>query len=335
MTDPLSPLFNLNPTVLIMACALDLLIGDPYWLPHPVRMMGKTILKVETILRRYAKTPFAQKFSGILLVIIIVLPVFIITAFITGTVYHLHNRPLIIMGNIILVYLVSTTIAVKELINEGKKVIKAIEKNDIDKARYKLSMIVGRDTNRLDEKQILRADMETISENLSDGVIAPLFYLVLGGIPLAMVYKAINTLDSMVGYKNETYLYLGWASARLDDLANYIPARITGTLIVIASGIALRSITAFRNALKTMIRDGRKHPSPNSGIPESAMAGAVGITMGGPSTYAGVLVEKPIIGKDVTDNYLGAARRSVIIAEVASILGMGMAVMFLKIRSLI
>ena len=164
-------------------------------------------------------------------------------------------------------------------------------------------MIVGRDTQHLSEEGVLRATVETVAENLSDGIIAPLFYLAVGGLPFAMTYKAVNTLDSMVGYKNDRYLLFGRASARLDDIANFIPARITGLLVVIAvflltlAGKAGRPAINARRALTVMLRDGRKHSSPNSGFPEAAVAGGLGVILGGPSTYGGIVIEKPYIGE--------------------------------------
>ncbi len=316
----------------MFAYLLDLIIGDPVWLPHPVRIMGKTIIKVETILRRYAKTPYAQKAAGILLVFTIVLPAFILTAFVMDIIYHLHSRFLIIMGDILLVYLISTTIAVKELINESKRVIKAVKNNNLDIAKSRLSRLVGRDTETLSQKKVFMATIETLSENLSDGIIAPMFYLTLGGLPFAMVYKAINTLDSMVGYKNERYIHFGFASARLDDIANYLPARITGLLIVITSIIIYGWSTAA-NAFHTMLRDGRKHPSPNAGIPEAAMAGALGVVLGGTSTYNGIPVEKPFIGKDYAQNYSAAAEQAIRIAKIASLIGIVIVIISLQIRN--
>ena len=187
-------------------------------------------------------------------------------------------------------------------------------------------MIVGRDTQNLDEKGVLRAVIETVSENLSDGVIAPLFYLAIGGLPLAIAYKAINTLDSMVGYKNEKYLSFGWAAAKLDDAANFIPARVTGLLVVLASYCyyLLRkpgsALSVARASFQVMKRDGRNHTSPNSGIPEAAMAGALGVRLGGPSTYGGVLVQKPFIGDAVSEDYRTASEQAVAIVVLAAVI---------------
>jgi len=242
----------------------------------------------------------------------------------------------------VVVYLTSTTIAIRGLITSAQAVIRPVKEGDIEKARHNLSMIVGRDTHSLSREDILKGTMETLSENLSDGFIAPLFYLLIGGLPLAMVYKAINTLDSMVGYNNDTYRHFGWAAARLDDIANYLPARITGVLIVFATFPVMlfkdtvRALTATRSAFTTMVRDGKKHLSPNSGIPEAAMAGALGIRMGGQATYGGVVVEKPYIGearaKEAAADYLTASERAVTIAEFTALLGISIAVLILSVR---
>ncbi len=247
-----------------------------------------------------------------------------------------------IIGMAAVIYLTATTIAVRGLITSAQAVIRPVKEGDLEKARHNLSMIVGRDTHNLSREDILKAAIETLSENLSDGFIAPLFYLLIGGLPLAMMYKAINTLDSMVGYNNGTYRHFGWASARLDDIANYIPARITGVLIVFATFTFMlfrdnvRMLTATRCSFITMLRDGKKHLSPNSGIPEAAMAGALGIRMGGPAVYGGVVVEKPYIGesgvKEAGADYLTASERAITIAEFTAMLGTGIGVLILAAR---
>ncbi len=312
--------FILHPLVLMLAFLLDIAIGDPRWLSHPVRIMGKAIARAEAILRRSGTM---DRFKGILLVIIIVIPVFLITRFIVEILldYSRSSDLSFLISCLLLGYLASTTIAVRGLIDSARGVIEPVKVGDIDSARDNLSMIVGRDTKNLSVKGILKATIETLSENLSDGIIAPLFYLAIGGLPLAMAYKAINTLDSMVGYKNDKYKDFGWASARLDDIANYIPARLSGILIVIASLLIYRSIRTAYCSLKTMINDGRKHLSPNSGMPEAAIAGALGVRLGGPSTYNGVMVEKPYIGIERTDDYLNASERAIDIIRLSSIIG--------------
>ncbi len=330
---PFASLFSVTPILLTCAFIVDLIIGDPYWLPHPVRIIGKAINKLEPLIRKYCRTNIEQKIGGLLLTLFVTASTFVITYILIKIFLSLKNVFLVAVSWIFVVYLASTTIAYKGLIDATKSVVKAIENKNIIQARAMLSMIVGRDTDTLNEKQILRADIETLSENLSDGVIAPLFYLVLGGIPVALTYKAINTLDNMLGYKNEKYFYFGWASARLDDVVNYLPARITGVLISLSTGILYYSFERFYTALKTMIRDGRKHPSPNSGFPESAMAGALGITMGGSSTYAGILVKKPIIGVERTADYLSSAKQSIVIARGAYLFAIGIVMLTLLLKS--
>lgn len=329
-------LFSLHPLILFFAFLLDLSIGDPRWLPHPVRIIGRLINKTENLIRgsedtRYkiqdSRLNIKDRFKGVFLVIIIVGSTFFITWLIVHTIGKVGSISLLLFyfSTALLIYLVSTTIATKELIDSAKVVIESLKNKEIDSARKNLSMIVGRDTKDLSEKGILKATIETLSENLSDGIIAPLFYLVIGGLPLAMAYKAINTLDSMVGYKNDKYKDFGWASARLDDIANYIPARISGILIVIVSFFISRSLSTVQYSLIAMIRDGRKHLSPNAGIPEAAMAGALGVRLGGPSTYEGVVVKKPFIGEEKTDDYLSASERAIKIIKVSSIIGVTLA----------
>jgi adenosylcobinamide-phosphate synthase len=319
--------FGISPEILILAFMLDAAIGDPRWLPHPVRIMGRAITRTERHLRSFIVTPKGERIGGIFLAAAIVISSFGAAFFIVKAVRQLHA-----IGIIVLIYLTATTIALRELIVSARTVIAAVKDKDIETARNNLSMIVGRDTKDLDEKSILKASIETLSENLSDGVIAPLFYLSIGGLPLAMAYKAINTLDSMIGYKNEKYKNLGWAAARLDDIANYIPARIAGMLIVISAFILdlingsnrLNCLTGL-NAFRIMRRDGRKHTSPNAGIPEAAAAGALGVRLGGPSAYGGIVVDKPYIGIENTDDYLSAAEKTISIVRISAILFIGIA----------
>ncbi len=329
----------IGPLELLSAFLLDTAIGDPRWLPHPVRLIGRAISDSETFLRRHFKTPSQEKTAGFLLIAIIVVPSFFAALMIDMAISSLPDGVIKTIGKIILICLVATTIATRELIRSARAVIISVKDGSLIMARRNLSMIVGRDTTDLSERQILTAVTETLAENLSDGVIAPIFYLMLGGLPLAMAYKSINTLDSMVGYKNDRYINFGWASARLDDLANYIPARITGLLIVLAvflTTLCRRGSNALLSAgrtLEIMLRDGRNHTSPNSGIPEAAMAGALGIRMGGPSTYAGVLVVKPYIGESVRDVCASGSESAMTIAWMTSIMGVGIAAAVLFLRS--
>ena len=221
------------PAILISAYILDIILGDPKWLPHPVRWIGRYITFLENRIRQFAKTPLTKKVGGVLLFIIVV-----------GTVYGIvwlvfqlltHNSQL---STIFAIFIAYTTISIKSLHQEASSVVYALENISIDEARKRLAMIVGRDTQNLSEEDIYRAVTETVSENTSDGIIAPLFYLAMDGPALAMAYKAINTLDSMIGYKNERYKNIGWFSAKMDDAANYIPARLTALLMVISSFIS-------------------------------------------------------------------------------------------------
>jgi len=277
--------------VILSAFFLDLVLGDPRWLPHPVRGIGWLIGRTETVLRRFTRSPGSEKIAGILLVILIVLTVYVFSALLLFFASSYSSM----LGMIIAVFLAYTTLAARDLARSARNVLVQLEGGDIVGARLALSMIVGRDTADLDEQAITRAVVETVAENASDGVIAPLFYLALGGPALAMAYKAVNTLDSMIGYKNAAYKNFGWAAARLDDLANFVPARITAVLLSLAAFLPGAS---GGNAFRVSLRDGRKHASPNSGYPEAAVAGALGLRLGGPSAYGGLVLAKPSIGDE-------------------------------------
>lgn len=299
----------MNSLIIVSAYVLDLLLGDPRWFPHPVRMIGWFIQKTEAVLRWFSKTPLSEKIAGGLLVILIVSLTYAASSFIIQTSF----RSSWYLGIIISALLAYTTLAARSLADAAGKVHEHLTTGDINAARKELSLIVGRDTENLDEEELSRAVVETVAENASDGVIAPLFYLALGGPALALAYKAVNTLDSMLGYKNDRYLHFGWAAARLDDVANFLPARITAVLICLAAEIVrwlapktshegkgdtefLPQNSALPGTWRIMLRDGRSHPSPNSGYPEAAMAGALGIRLGGQSSYGGTVSCKPYIG---------------------------------------
>lgn len=330
----------IGPVELICSFLLDLAIGDPQWLPHPVRIIGKAIAGVEAFLRRRSNM-INERVAGIILVFVIVTATAGIALLVSNFLSSLMNGPYRIVGLIILIYLISTTLALRELIRSGRQVIHAIKSNDLANARKSLSMIVGRDTERLDQNGVLRAVIETLSENLSDGFIAPLFYLVIAGLPGAFAYKAVNTLDSMVGYKNEKYLRFGWAAARLDDMVNYVPARISGFCITAAVFVYFllqdpgAAAGAARKSYLIMLRDGRNHSSPNSGILEAAIAGGLGIRLGGPSTYGGILVDKPYIGEQQNENFPVAADRALAIVMLAGLIGVLMASGFFELARFI
>ena len=268
--------------------ALDLIIGDPYSFPHPVRFIGKLISFVERQIRKITSSDKGLKIAGFFLWFITVAVTFGITYLVVNL--FKFNKIVYFIVNSILIY---TTLATKCLKDESTKIYKVLKTGDLEKSRVQLSYIVGRDTTNLSEKEIVRATVETVAENTVDGIIAPLFYGFIGGAPLAMAYKAINTLDSTVGYKNDKYYYLGFASAKIDDIANFIPARIGVVLLSIGS---LFAGFKFKNALKIGIRDRKNHKSPNCAFSEGAVAGALGIQLGGTNIYFGKEVYKPTIG---------------------------------------
>lgn len=271
------------------AVVIDLLIGDPRWLPHPVIGMGKAIRAVEKLIRTRTQSPAGLKRAGILLPLIVAGGSYAITLLLLMLCAFIH--PWLAAGAEAV--LISTTIAVKGLRDAGLEVYGHLRAGDLPAARRSLGMIVGRDTAHLDEPEIVRGTVETVAENIVDAVISPLLYALIGGAPLAMAYRAVNTLDSMVGYKNEKYEHLGWASARLDDIANWIPARLTAGLVAISA--AMLSLP-WRKSIAIVRRDARKHPSPNSGFPESAVAGALGIRLGGENSYQGIVSFRAYMG---------------------------------------
>ena len=269
-------------TELLAGVALDLAIGDPQWIPHPVRGIGWLAGVSEPVLRA---TRLPLRIAGLLFWALVV-GTFALAVWLTIRIGHYWCS----------VYWIYSLVASRDLDVEAGRVIGALERNNPEEARKRLSWIVGRDTAALDEPEMVRATVETVAENLSDGVIAPLFYLAIAG-PVGMaVYKAINTLDSMVGHRNERYQEFGWASARIDDIANFIPSRLTAVLIWIAA--LLPGFNASR-ALRITLRDGGSQPSPNSGYPEAAFAGALGVQLGGVNYYQGVPSVKAVMGDAV------------------------------------
>ena len=272
---------------------MDLCLGDPDWMLHPVIYMGKAISALEKFLRR--KFPDTQKgllMAGAALAAILPLGSFLMAAaaiYLAGLVHP------------VLAFLLETlwcwqALAVKGLYTESMRVKKKLEEQDLPGARSAVARIVGRDTQNLDAAGVAKAAIETVAENFSDGVAAPLFYLVIGGAPLGLCYKAINTMDSMVGYKNDRYLYFGRAAAKLDDVANYIPARISAFLMMFA---ALLTGQNAKHAFQIWKRDRYNHASPNSAQTESVAAGALDILLAGDAWYFGKLVKKPTIGEDL------------------------------------
>ncbi|VAX29813.1 Adenosylcobinamide-phosphate synthase [hydrothermal vent metagenome] len=279
----------MNPALLSSAFGLDLLLGDPLWLPHPVRLMGRGIVRLETLLRRGFVPLIGEKLAGCLLLATLVFFAFATTYFLIVIGTWMHP----VLGTALILYFSYTCLASKSLGDAARGVSNALSSASLPLARRRLSHIVSRETQDLSEKAVICATVETVAENTSDGIVAPLLYLALGGPALAMAYKAVNTLDSMVGYRSPRYRDFGWASAKCDDWANYLPARMTGFLMCISA--SLQSGRGLQ-ALKIMRRDGEKHDSPNAGKAEAAMAGALGMQLGGPNFYKGVLKEKPWLG---------------------------------------
>lgn len=278
---------------LVVGFCLDLLLGDPQWLPHPVRAIGGLITLLERPLRRvFPKSPGGELAGGVVLV---VLTLAVPTALTAGALWAC-GRVSVWLAFALEALLCYQLLATRALRVESGEVYQALKAGNLEEARRAVSMIVGRDTDRLDANGVAKAAVETVAENTSDGVIAPLLFLVLGGAPLGMFYKAANTMDSMVGYQNNRYLYFGRAAAKLDDVLNWIPARLAGVLMCL--GAVLCGYDG-RGAWRIFLRDRKNHKSPNSAHTEAACAGALGVQLAGSNYYFGKLVEKPTIGDDL------------------------------------
>jgi adenosylcobinamide-phosphate synthase len=282
---------NSTAALIIAAFILDLAIGDPRWLPHPVVLMGKVIARGEAVVRSGTRR---RDFVAGMALSLLVIALSFNTAWALVTLFHLLPSWLCLISS---AALASTTLATRGLLDAVKRIEAPLVAGKLAAARHKLSHIVGRETSNLNQDKMLRAGLESLAESTCDGIVAPLFYLFLGGIPLAMAYKAVSTLDSMIGYRNEQHFYFGKFAARLDDAVNFIPARLTAFFMIIAS---LTARLDPARALHTAWRDHAKHLSPNSGYPEAALAGAFGIQLGGPSIYFGKEVYKPYLGDDLT-----------------------------------
>ena len=278
---------------LLTGFALDKLLGDPHHFPHIVRFMGSLIAALETRLRKaLPRNPRGELIGGALLVFLVVLVCTGIPLLLLWVSYS-RFAPLGFAVESLLCYQLLAAISLQA---ESMKVYQALQAEDIEDARSAVAMIVGRDTAALDKDGITRAAVETVAENTSDGVIAPLLFIMLGGAALGCLYKAVNTMDSMVGYKNEKHLYFGRAAAKIDDVLNYLPARLSA-LLMIAAAYILRF--DGQNAFRIWQRDKRKHASPNSAQTEAVCAGALGIRLAGPTAYFGKIHDKPYIGDDL------------------------------------
>lgn len=276
---------------LIAGYVLDLIIGDPQGFPHPIRLIGKLIEQVEKKLRTKCNNDSDERKAGTVLWFTVVGTSFIVPLLILFLASKINVTVSIILESIMCYYILAT----RSLRDESMKVYTSLKNNNIVEARRFLSFIVGRDTEKLNEISVAKAAVETVAENTSDGVIAPMIFILIGGAPLGFMYKAINTLDSMVGYKNERYINMGRFSAIADDVANFIPSRISAYLMIAA---ALITKMDYKNAFKIYKRDRLNHKSPNSAQTESVCAGALNIMLGGNNYYGGILVSKPTIGDD-------------------------------------
>ena len=271
---------------ILAAVLLDLICGDPRWLPHPVKFIGRFALFCEPACRKAVPNP---RLAGVITVVFVLSATACIAWGIVFVAGFLHPW----LGDVISILLIYTTLAAKDLSRHSMEVYESLKEGDLPEARRRVGKIVGRDTDILDEKGVVRATVESVAENTADGVTAPLLFAFIGGPVGALLYKAVNTLDSTFGYKNERYREFGWAAARLDDLVNYLPARLTAILVPVAAILA--GLNA-RNSINILFRDARNHPSPNSGYLEAAMAGALDVQLGGLNYYFGQPSERPTMG---------------------------------------
>ncbi|MEN8140757.1 MAG: adenosylcobinamide-phosphate synthase CbiB [Thermodesulfobacteriota bacterium] len=291
------------PLQIIIALGLDQVLGDPRWLPHPVRLIGWLQLRLEGLTRLLL--PGRARLAGIITTSVTLL----LVAGLSGGLLLLAGLYSPLAHDTLAILILYTCFAGRDLDRHARRVAEALRAGNLEQARARVGLIVGRDTTALDWSGVARAAVESVAESLVDGVCAPIFYAVIGGPVGALLYKAINTGDSMFGYKNERYQEFGWGPARLDDLANYVPARLTALVMPLAAAIlGLRAKRAWR----VMLRDHGKHPSPNAGLPEAAMAGALGVSLGGPAVYGGQEHVKPLLGdpgRPLTAQHIGLALR--------------------------
>lgn len=311
---------------IILGLALDLLFGEPRLICHPVRLIGKLIQTLEKLLYRQDDSDRKKFYKGMLLVVLVIAA----TAAASGLIVFLFWKIHPCAGVLAEGFMCFRIIAVKSLKDESMKVYARLKASDIEGARRAVSMIVGRDTQRLDGVGITKAAVETVAENTSDGVVAPLFYITLFGAVGGFVYKAVNTMDSMIGYKNEKYMYFGRAAAKFDDVFNFIPSRVAAALMIAATGAAkifFGDKYNMKNAVKIHRRDKNKHSSPNSAQTESVCAGALQIQLAGGSFYFGKYVEKPFIGDPIREIETEDIARANVILYITSVLTVIIAVL--------
>lgn len=289
---------TISLVALVMGYILDLIFGDPYWMPHPVRFIGNLISILEKVIRRFMpKTKRGEYIGGIILTVMVV-SISMVIPLVIILIAKTINKYLALIVESFMCYQI---LATKSLKVESMKVYDELAKNDLPSARKAVSMIVGRDTKDLTFSGVAKATVETVAENTSDGIIAPMIFIAIGGAPMGFFYKAINTLDSMVGYKNERYINFGRFAAKLDDVVNYLPARISAYQMILSSFFLRYD---YKNAFKIYKRDRYNHASPNSAQTESVCAGALDVQLAGNAYYFGKLYEKPTIGDDIREiNY--------------------------------
>jgi adenosylcobinamide-phosphate synthase len=279
---------------LLVAAVMDAVVGDPHWLPHPVRVMGRCITWFEYEVRKICRSASSLRFAGICLAVALPTLTFVLATIIIEEAEQFAGW----LGSALSIILASMSLAARDLWDHAHAVDGPLQAGNLSAARRAVGMIVGRDTAGLSPSEVARATVETVAESAADGVVAPLLYLAIGGAPLALAYKAINTLDSMIGHRDTRYADFGWASARLDDLVNWIPARLAALGLILGAGLITRQLETVRQGWCVFSRDGGKHPSPNSGRPEAAMAGVLGVRLGGINFYDGIPQERSILGSE-------------------------------------
>ena len=323
-------IWKFHGAALLAGCVIDWIIGDPIWLPHPVRLMGTMIAGTESRLRKWTEGTGrkGQSRAGVILAVFMCIIWWCVPWAIVHGAEHLWLSGAWAVLLLAEGFLCSLMLAARGLYTESMKVCRSLEEGSTEEARYNVSMIVGRDTAALDEGGIARAAVETVAENASDGVIAPFLFMALLGPAGGTLYKAVNTMDSMVGYKNDKYLYFGRCAAKLDDVVNYIPARISAWLMILASACERMN---WKNAEKIYKRDRYCHASPNSAQTEAVMAGALEVQLAGDAVYFGKVVKKPTIGDDIRPVEAEDIKRANHLMYLTSFLGL---VFFAGIRAL-
>ncbi|EQA46128.1 cobalamin biosynthesis protein CobD [Leptospira broomii serovar Hurstbridge str. 5399] len=298
-------------TIIVASILMDLILGDPRRMPHPVRWIGKFARLTERHARNFFPSPFWAGFFASCIVYSFSFTI----PFTIGKIFESFSS---IAESIFSIFIIYTTIALRDLLNHSKAVYHALKSDDLSLAREKVALLVGRDTQNLSRSEIVRACVESVAESLVDGVTAPLFFAIFGGPAWAVLYRSVNTLDSLFGHKNQLYEKFGTFPARIDDCANFLPARLTAPMVSLSSAILfMNPIRSFR----ILLRDGRKHPSPNSGLAEAAVAGALGVRLGGINYYQGIKSEKPFLGDEkdsLSSIHILRANRIIFITSILS-----------------